>query len=314
MALCACDGPQSALVTASRDAEVVARLWWWMAAGAILIWAVVIGIAWYAIRVRPDRHPERAANLLIIGGAVAPAVVLGGLLVYGLSMMPSLLALPTGERVRVEVSGEQWWWRVRYDMPDGDSFELANELYLPVDRRTEVVLVSPDVIHSFWIPSLAGKMDMIPGRVNRLALEPDRTGVFRGACAEYCGASHALMSLYGIVVEEAEFEAWLRQQATPARPATAPLARLGERLFLEDGCGACHTIRGTAADGVVGPDLTHVGSRSSLAAGVLPNEPEAFARWIATPEAIKPGVHMPAFGMLPDEHIRALAAYLEGLQ
>lgn len=286
-----------------------------MAAAAIVIWALVVGIAWYAVRIEPDRHSERAANLLIIGGgAVAPTVVLGGLLVYALSAMPSLLALPEGDRVRVEVSGEQWWWRVRYELPDGDSFELANEIYLPVDRRTELVLVSPDVIHSFWIPSLGGKMDMVPGRVNRIALEPSRTGVFRGACAEYCGASHALMSLYGVVVEEDEFEAWLRRQAAPsAEPVAAP-ARRGERLFLEDGCGACHTIRGTPADGRVGPDLTHVGSRMSLAAGVLPNDPESLARWIAAPEATKPGVHMPAFGMLPAEHIRSLAAYLSGLE
>lgn len=315
LALSGCDGPQSVLSTASREAGTVAQLWWWMAGASLVIWAVVVGLAWYAIRVERERHSERAANLLIVGGgAVLPTVVLGGLLVYALSAMPSMLALPSGEGVRIEVSGEQWWWRVRYHLPGGASFELANELYLPVDRRTELALVSPDVIHSFWIPSIAGKMDMIPGRVNRLALEPTRTGVFRGACAEYCGASHALMSLYGVVVEEDAFEAWLERQAAPAREPTDPLTRRGKRFFAEDGCGACHTIRGTSADGVVGPDLTHVGSRVSLAAGVLPNDAASFARWIARPESIKPGVHMPAFGMLPEGHVRALAVYLESLQ
>lgn len=311
----ACEGPQSALTTAGRDAEAVARLWWWMAAGALVIWVAVVGLAWFAIRVGPERHGKRAADLLIVGGgAVAPTILLGGLLAYGLSMMPPLLELPEDGGVRIEVSGEQWWWRITYRLPDGSSFELANELYLPVGRRTELSLVTPDVIHSFWIPSLAGKMDMIPGRVNRLALEPTRVGVFRGACAEYCGASHALMSLYAVVVEEERFEEWMRHQAAPARKAADPLAASGSRFFQEDGCGACHTIRGTSADGVIGPDLTHVGGRASLAAGVLPNDEASLTRWITRPEATKPGVHMPAFGMLPASRVRALAAYLAGLE
>lgn len=315
VALTACAGPQSALVTAGRDAERIAGLWWWMAGGALLIWLAVVALSLYAIRGQRERHSERAANLLIIGGgALFPTVVLGGLLAYGLSLMPSLLALPPAEGLRVEVSGEQWWWRVRYHVPGREPIELANEVRLPVGRRVELTLSSPDVIHSLWIPSLAGKMDMIPGRVTRLPVEPTRTGVFRGACAEYCGDSHALMSLYAVVLEEDEFAAWLEHQATPARAATEAAAARGQRLFLENGCGACHTVRGTAAEGVVGPDLTHVGSRLSLAAGVLPTDPEAFARWIRSPEAIKPGAHMPAFGMLPDEQVRALAAYLEGLR
>jgi cytochrome c oxidase subunit 2 len=313
--LAACEGPQSALVTAGPDAARVARLWWWMAGGASLIWLVVVGLAWYAIRVNREEHSERGATLLIIGGgAVIPTVVLGGLLFYALSAMPSLMELPTDESVRIEVSGEQWWWRVEYQLPDGGSFELANEVYLPVGRRIETALVTPDVIHSFWIPSITGKMDMIPGRVNRLALEADRTGVFRGACAEYCGASHALMSLYAVVVEEAEFDAWMEAQAATARAPASELAREGQRVFMETGCGACHAVRGTPAQGVIGPDLTHVGGRVSLGAGILPNEPQAFERWIARPDSIKPGVHMPSFGMLPAGRIRALAAYLEELQ
>lgn len=311
----ACHGPQSALSTAGRDAEVIARLWWWMAAGAVLIWGAVVGLAWFAIRVGPERHSKRAADLLIVGGgAIAPTLLLGGLLAHGLSMMPPLLELPDEGGVRIEVSGEQWWWRVTYHLPNGSSFELANELYLPVGRRTELALVTPDVIHSFWVPSLAGKMDMIPGRVNRLALEPTRTGVFRGACAEYCGASHALMSLYAVVVEEARFEEWLSQQAAPARAATDPVAARGARFFREDGCGACHAIRGTSADGVIGPDLTHVAGRTSLAAGALPNDEASLIHWITRPEATKPGAHMPSFGMLGDARVRAIAAYLAGLE
>ena len=172
-------------------------------------------------------------------------------------------------------------------------------------------LASDNVIHSFWIPSLAGKMDMIPGRITNLSIRPAATGVFRGACAEYCGTAHALMSLYVEVMPREEFERWLALQSRPAQPADAAA---GRDLFLANGCSACHTIRGTPANGAIGPDLTHVGTRLSLAAGILPNEPEAFLRWIARTEEIKPGVHMPAFGMLPDGELQALAVYLEQLK
>ena len=171
-----------------------------------------------------------------------------------------------------------------------------------------------DVIHSFWIPSIGGKMDMIPGRKTRLALEPTKAGFFRGACAEYCGASHALMQFAVVVEERQAFEGWLARQASRAAPASDPVAQLGQRVFLENGCGACHAVRGTPADGVVGPDLTHVGSRAWLGAGVLGNEPRDFRRWVAETERVKPSVHMPAFGMLPDEQLDALALFLESLE
>jgi cytochrome c oxidase subunit II len=315
--LAGCGGPQSALDPAGRGAERIADLFWWMTAGAIVIWLAVIGLAFYAVRVRPEAHSRRQANLLIIGGgAIIPTVVLTGLLAYGLALMPDLLAPAPEGSLKIAVTGEQWWWRVRYLPPDGNggAVELANEIRLPVGERAEFHLESPDVIHSFWIPALGGKIDMIPGRRNRLALEPTRTGVFRGACAEYCGTSHALMSFYVVVLEKADFAVWLEHQQEPAQPPVQPLADHGRELFLANGCGACHTVRGTPADGVVGPDLTHVGSRLSLGAGILPNDPEAFLRWTARTEDVKPGVHMPAFGMLPPEDLRALAVYLEGLQ
>ncbi len=163
-------------------------------------------------------------------------------------------------------------------------------------------------------------MDMIPGRVTRLTLEPTRTGTFRGVCAEYCGTSHALMNFHVVVQEKEDFARWLERQGTAARVsagaagATGTLAARGRELFLANGCGACHAVRGTPADGVVGPDLTHVGSRLSLGAGILRNEPGGFRRWIASPEHVKPGALMPAFGMLPPGELRALAAYLESLE
>jgi cytochrome c oxidase subunit 2 len=263
-ALAGCEGQQSALDPAGRGAQSIAALFWWLAGGALVIWLIVMGIAFYATRMQPREHSIRSARWLIIGGGVIfPVVVLTGLLIYGLTLMPQLSSAENVS-LRIDVSGEQWWWRVRYRSEAGEQIELANEIRLPVGERVAFSLTSPDVIHSFWIPSLGGKVDMIPGRTNQLVLEPTRTGTFRGACAEYCGA--------------------------------------------------CHQVRGTEADGTVGPDLTHVGSRLSLAAGTLPADVDAFARWIGHTGAIKPDVRMPAFGMLPEAELNAMAHYLKGLE
>jgi cytochrome c oxidase subunit 2 len=231
-----------------------------------------------------------------------------------LAPLPALLAPAPGGSLKITVLGEQWWWRVQYQSAGGDPIVLANEIRLPVGEPVEFRLESPDVIHSFWIPSLAGKIDMIPGRVTRLSLTPTRTGVFRGACAEYCGTSHAWMSFYVVVEEKTAFDRWLTNQKAPARPLSEPVSMRGQELFVANGCGACHTIRGTQARGVLGPDLTHVGGRLSLGAGMLPNNAETLLRWIARTEQVKPGVLMPAFGMLPNEDLKALAAYMEALK
>ena len=315
LVLAGCEGPQSALDPSGRGAEQIAVLFWWLAGGAVLVWLIVLGLAFYAIRIKPETHSERQTKLLVIGGgALFPTLVLAGYLIYGLAMIPDLTVQPAEDRAHITVTGELWWWRVRYHTADGREVELANELRLPVDERVVLRLESPDVIHSFWVPSLTGKMDMIPGRTTRLALEPTRTGTFRGACGEYCGTAHTLMNFYVVVQEREEYEAWLARQAAPAEAPATPLERQGRAAFLANGCGACHAVRGTPADGVVGPDLTHVGSRLSLGAGILPNEHDDFLRWIAETEAIKPDVHMPAFGMLPEDDLNAMAAYLEGLE
>ena len=315
LVLVGCDGPQSALDPAGRGAERIADLLWGMTIGGVLIWLAVIGLTGYAIHLEREPHSLKGAQLLIVGGGVVfPTVVLTVLLAYGLALVPELVAPAPPGALKVSVSGEQWWWRVRYHTPSGEMVELANEIRLPVHEPVEFHLESPDVIHSFWIPSLGGKVDMIPGRVNRLVLEPTKTGVFRGVCAEYCGTSHALMAFSVVVQEQADFADWLAQQAAPAAQPSEPLAQAGHDLFHSHGCGACHTIRGTRADGVVGPDLTHVGGRISLGAGILPNEVDDFVRWIAHTHAVKPDVLMPAFGMLPAQELRALSAYLDSLQ
>lgn len=308
-----CTGPQSALDPAGAGAARVAELFTALTAGAAVIWCVTMGLALYATYAR--RPPKVGGRWLIVGGGVAlPVVVLAGTLAHGLALLPPLLPKATEDALEVAVTGEQWWWRVRYGPADGVPVELANELHLPAGAPALLTLESDNVIHSLWIPPLGGKADMIPGRRVRLTLTPTEPGVYRGVCAEYCGTSHALMAFRVVVHEPPAFEAWLAAQRAPAAAPAGDLVRAGAEAFLRNGCSACHTVRGTPAGGTVGPDLTHVGSRLTLAAGALPNDAGALRRWIALTGELKPSVHMPAFGMLPGTEIAALAAYLEALR
>jgi len=310
-----CQGIQSALDPAGREAEQIALLFWWMVGGSAVIWLGVMALTIYCVRSRPESFNQRKENWIIVGGgAVFPMIVLAILLGLGLAMLPGLVQPAPAGSVTVAVDGEMWWWRVRYPTAGSETIVLANEIHLPVGETVEFLLHSDNVIHSFWIPSLGGKIDMLPGRDTRLALTPTRTGLFRGVCAEYCGSSHAFMQFDVIVESRDDFDRWLAHQATPAVKSTEPIEVQGERAFVAHGCGACHTVRGTSADGVIGPDLTHVGSRRSLAAVTLPNEIDHFQHWIAHTDDVKPESKMPRFSMLPDNELRALAAYLKGLR
>jgi cytochrome c oxidase subunit II len=306
--------PQSALDPAGRDAERIAGLFLWVSAAFAVIWIVVVGFAFYAQRAEPV--DERKARRLIVGGGVAfPVVVLSALLLIGLAMLPKLLAAaPESEPISLDIAGQQWWWRVRYVQPGRHPVELANEIRLPVGRRVDLRVTSRDVVHSFWIPSIAGKMDMIPGRTNRISLEPTRTGTFRGQCAEFCGTSHARMSIDVVVMEPAAFEQWLVAQSQPAQTSADADATRGRRTFLARGCHTCHTIRGTPAQGVIGPDLTHVATRLTLAAGTIPTSQQHVRRWISSTHTIKPDALMPPFKDLPASDLDALAAYLMTLR
>jgi cytochrome c oxidase subunit II len=291
------------------------ELFFVMATGAGLVWCLVVALSIYATRFKSrPLHPRLTHGLIVGGGAITPAVILAALLVYGLAPLPAILALPAPGGPVIAITAEQWWWRIRYLLPDGRGFDLANEIRLPVNRRLEVQLHSADVIHSFWLPSITGKMDMIPGRLTRIAVEPTRTGVFRGACAEYCGASHARMNFHAVVIEANEFDAWIDRQIADAAPPLDPVTQRGRTEFLRTGCGACHTVRGTLAGGRIGPDLTHVGSRTSIGAGMLPLQIGELQRWVAVTERVKPGVHMPSFTMIPPQDVRAIATYLASLQ
>jgi cytochrome c oxidase subunit 2 len=312
---CGCSGIQSSLAPAGREAAWLAALWWWMAGGAVLIWGAVMVLGLYYGRAHDEAPSRTRDRWLIVGaGVVFPVGVLAALLVYGVSGIPPLVARAPEGSLSIDVAGELWWWRVTYTLPDGARIELANEIRLPLDEPVQFRLTSDNVIHSFWIPALGGKMDMIPGRTTYLALHPTRTGTFAGACAEYCGTAHGFMRLMVRVTTRAEFDTWLAAQAAAAAAPSTTTAARGRQVMIESGCGACHTIRGTAAAGVIAPDLTHVAGRLSLAAVTLPSDQAAFERWISAPQRLKPGVHMPAFGMLAAEDRRDLAEYLGGLR
>lgn len=305
--LSACSPEQSALHPAGEDAQDLANLFWFMAAGAVVIWCIVMGAAIYAVlgrrRPRSDRFADR---FILIGGVAFPTIGLAALLIFGLAMLPDWAEADQPD-LRVHVVAEQFWWRISYETEDGTRVDTANELHLPVGATAEFVLTSTDVIHSFWIPALGGKMDAIPGRTNLWRLTPTEAGIYRGVCAEFCGASHALMAFPVVVREAPAFAAWLEAQARPATPD-------GAEAFVAAGCGGCHVVRGVTEAGSVGPDLTHFASRRTLGAGTLPVTAENVGDWLVAPTHIKPGARMPSFATLPDADRDAIVAFLMELE
>ncbi|MEZ5816616.1 MAG: cytochrome c oxidase subunit II [Hyphomicrobiaceae bacterium] len=315
-----CAGIQSALAPESEGARRVATLSWVLFGGGSAILALMLALMWLALRGSARMRGVLSRHATVIGGGlVFPIVTLAALLGYGFVLMAAADAeksafVSGGEPLHVSVIGERWWWRVVYEDAGEMPIASANEIRVPVGRPVRFSLTTEDVIHSFWVPRLSGKIDMIPGRANTLTISAEKAGVYRGQCAEYCGGAHALMSFYVVALEPSEFEAWISRIREPAQAPQSPKAERGGELFLTNGCGACHTIRGTDADGSLGPDLTHVGSRLSLAAAALPTSKAALARWIAHNQTIKPENLMPPFRNLPAEELDLIATYLEGLK
>ncbi|WP_420473737.1 cytochrome c oxidase subunit II [Noviherbaspirillum sp. ST9] len=307
---------QSALHPEGKDAIAIAGIGGVMfVAGAAIFVGVMLLVSLAMFGPVSVRTWLRSRRLVVIGGVAFPVIVLTALLIYAMIVSASLVRASEAPDLRIEVVGETWWWRVRYlDASGKPVMETANEIRMPAGRLVELELTTADVIHSFWVPNLAGKTDMIPGHVNRQRLFVSTPGIFRGQCAEYCGAQHANMAFDVAVMPPEDFDAWLAAQQQPARGPDSAQTRRGQKVFLDNDCVKCHTVRGTPAAGTAGPDLTHAGSRLSIAAATLPNGVGAFAGWIAASQHIKPGNGMPSFDRLSPDDLRAIAAYMESLQ
>jgi cytochrome c oxidase subunit 2 len=282
---------------------------------AALVLAVVGTALWIAFFGKA-RTRQRLGGTMVVwaGGIVFPVVVLTALLVWGLSLTASLSAgKGDAADLRVRVTGEMWWWRVAYlDRSGTLLFWDANEIHIPVGRTVRLELRSGDVIHSLWVPRLSGKTDLIPGRTNLMNIQADKAGVYGGHCAEYCGGPHALMGLVVVADEPAEFQRFIARSTMRERTRVAATSE-GAKLFATAGCSACHRIAGTGANGLAGPDLTFVGRRRTLGAGILPNNPGTMTGWIGDSQAIKPGNRMPPVTM-KSEDLQAMLDYLESLK
>lgn len=319
VAVAGCGGDQSALDPQSGPSRDIATLWWWMLAAAAVVFAGalgLIGMAWLARRrdgapVVGEREGFNLGMVVLFGIGIPSVVLIALFVIANFVVLPSTDAPAVARtQMTIDVTGQQWFWQVRYP---GTGVETANEIHIPVGTRVNVVATTADVIHSFWIPQLNRKIDMIPGRRNRVLLEADKPGRYRGQCAEFCGLQHAHMSMYVYADPPERFKAWIAaQEKVPAAPATAGAQR-GEQLFMANQCASCHTIRGTPAAGSVGPDLTHVGSRTTLAALTIPNDAAHLESWIRNPQLIKPGNRMPSF-LLGKADTRAVVDYLRGLK
>lgn len=318
--LSGCEGHerlQSVLHPMGNDASVISGMAWLLFGGGALIFISVMFLLWFSLR--NGRRPVRPAVWLIGAGILFPVTVLSSLLIYSVTRSQQLTPPMSQDALVISVTAKMWWWEVRYrDGATGKDVTLANEIHVPVGRPVYFALTSDDVIHSFWVPALAGKVDMLPGRITRLRATATKAGVLRGQCAEYCGEQHARMALHVVAEPPEEFDAWLAAQARPAVvPANALLER-GRDIFMQQRCAACHTIRGvseeTIAGQTLGPDLTHVGSRLFLGAGVLKNDRDALRNWVMHTQKFKPGAHMPSFSDIDEESMHALSSYLEQLK
>jgi cytochrome c oxidase subunit 2 len=305
-------------------ARGLAHLGWWLLIVAALVTAVVGALVLLAsVRRRAGRAGEvpAAAGVasglpwIYVGGVAVPALILVVSLVFTLGTVRAVAAPPRHPAATVRIVGHRWWWELTYLGGDGTApaFVTANELHVPVGQPVRLELTSADVIHSYWVPQLAGKMDLNPGATNVTWIEADTEGVYRGQCTEYCGEQHANMATLVVAESPAKFTAWLAAQRAAALAPAAPAAAAGRLVFERSACASCHTIRGTAARGRVGPDLTHLAGRLTLAAGTLANARGALAGWIANAQALKPGNVMPTMA-LPPRELHELVAYLQTLK
>ncbi|HET9115276.1 MAG TPA: cytochrome c oxidase subunit II [Gaiellaceae bacterium] len=321
--LAGCSGRQSTLNPHSHASTDLANLFWVMMAvafGGLLLVTGLLVLAWIRRGRRgfgsdpDDPHPgERAGWWMVVGmGVVFPIAVVVALFIVSDGLIMNVTSAPAASStaMTIEAIGHQWYWEFRYP---GTKAVTADEMHIPVGTRINLVATTADVIHSFWVPTLNRKIDTIPGNRNRILIYANKAGVYRGTCAEYCGLQHAHMSMLVFAQPKAQFRAWLRKQAAPAAAPTSAQARSGERVFVDGACSSCHAIRGTSATGYVGPDLTHLAGRTTLAGVTIPNTRGYLSRWIVDSQHYKPGNQMPNL-QLSGAQLNDLVAYLEGLR
>lgn len=312
-------GTPSAFDTFGPDAARLTDLWWlmfWMAVPIYLATMAILVVAVVRSRSRDtilDPREVRYSSLLVGGGVVVPLLVIIPLIYSTVVVGNDISSGDEGDHLLIEVTGHQWWWEINY--PDSNVV-TANEMHIPIDRDIKLELTSEDVIHSFWVPQLQGKLDLIPGTTNTLWIDADRTGTMRGLCAEHCGIQHTNMRFLVVAHEEEEFNAWLEEQQQPAADPESDLARTGQQVFEASSCASCHHVQGHSEASVsepAAPDLTHLASREEIAAGTLPNTRGNLGGWILNPQNVKPGTQMPPTTMDADE-FEALLAYLQSLE
>jgi cytochrome c oxidase subunit 2 len=320
--LTACTGRQSALDAHGAPAERLFLLIVVIVAVCAAVWLAVVGVLAVALwrkreasEGRDELVPrtERRMMVAVVGGIAATVVIITGLTMASFFATRSLV-LASDNDLTIQVRGLQWWWDAKYvDPSSARSFRTANELHIPVGRNVRIQLDGVDVIHSFWVPSLAGKQDLIPGRLNEITIRAERPGVYRGQCSEFCGLQHAHMAFFVVAEEESAFESWANVQTQPETPPSDAEVQQGREVFLSKPCAACHAVRGTSAVGTSGPDLTHVGSRQYIASGLLETTRGSLAAWIADPQTIKPGNNMPLVPLTAEE-LKAVSAYMASLK
>jgi len=304
----------SVLDPAGPQAVHIARLWWlmfWVCGAVFVIVMLFVGLA----LVRRNRQAIDSSLRAGVGAAVALTVlILLVLLVASVWTGRAIASLGASSAVSIDITGHQWWWDIQYEASvPSERVKTANEIHVPIGRPVVLKVTSSDVIHSFWVPNLHGKRDLIPGYTTAIWIQADRPGTYRGQCAEFCGLEHAKMAFYVTAETNNDFERWLADQRKPAVEPQNDLARRGRDVFLTATCTQCHTIRGTIAGAVLGPDLTHIAARATIGSGSLPNSRGHLAGWIVDSQGIKPGNHMPPNGLGGDD-LQALLAYLESLK
>ncbi|MFL5283477.1 MAG: cytochrome c oxidase subunit II [Rhodopila sp.] len=307
---------QSALHPQGPQAAALTKLIWSFTAICAAIWMLVMLVLLFALwrrHVASDERHERRSTVFVSVALAATTLIIGGLTFMSYAATRDL-SDSAQDAVVIRLRGYQWWWEVTYtDSRPDRTFTTANEIHIPLHRPVRLELTAADVIHSFWLPNLMGKQDLLPGRSNTLTFVADTAGAYRAQCAEFCGMQHAHMALLVIAEDASAFDTWRRAQRAEAPAPQTPEQEAGQSFFTENACGACHTVRGTSANGRLGPDLTHVASRRTIAAGLLPTTRGSLAAWVADPQTVKPGNNMPLVSMTPDQ-LQAVSGWLASLQ